>query len=98
MYSQFLMHGQKNIKLHFISSYADWSRCKSWENYLFMFREYNAGQNHNIKIGNKSFERLEEFTYLETTIKYQNSIHETMKNRLNSGKACLYSVQNFLPS
>ena len=63
-----------------------------------MLREYNAGENHNVKIGNKFFESLEESTYFETTLKHQNSIHETMKNRLNSGKACPYSVQNFLPS
>ena len=54
--------------------------------------------NHNIKIGNKSFERLEEPTYLQTTAKHQNSIHEAMKNRLNSGKAYPHSVHNFLSS
>jgi len=30
-----------------------------------MFREYNAGQNHDIKKGNKSFGRFEQSTYLE---------------------------------
>jgi hypothetical protein len=29
--------------------------------YMIMFRCQNAGQNHGIKIGNKSFERVEEF-------------------------------------
>jgi hypothetical protein len=32
--------------------------------YMVMSRNQNAGQNHNIKIDNKSFERLEEFKYL----------------------------------
>jgi hypothetical protein len=63
-----------------------------------MLREYNAGKNHNIKIGNKSFGRLEQYKYLETTLKQQNSIHKTMKKNLNSGKAYPYSVQNFFAS
>jgi hypothetical protein len=31
-------------------------------------REQNAGKNHNIKIDNKSFERMEEFKYLGATL------------------------------
>jgi hypothetical protein len=38
--------------------------------------DQNAGQNHNIKIDNKSFETLEQLTYLGTTITYQNLIQE----------------------
>jgi hypothetical protein len=40
-----------------------------------MFREHNEGQNHNIKKGNKSFEMVEHFRYLGTTLKNQNSIY-----------------------
>jgi hypothetical protein len=36
----------------------------------------------NIKIGNKSFERVEEFKYSGTTLTYQNSIHEDVKSLL----------------
>jgi hypothetical protein len=32
--------------------------------YVVMSRNQNAGQNHNIKIDNKSFERVEQFKYL----------------------------------
>jgi hypothetical protein len=32
----------------------------------FMSRNRNAGQNHNIKVVNKSLKVLSEFTYLET--------------------------------
>jgi hypothetical protein len=32
--------------------------------YMVMSRNQNAGQNHNIKIGNKFFERVEQFKYL----------------------------------
>jgi len=33
--------------------------------YMIMSRCRNAGHNHNLKIGNKSFERVEEFKYWE---------------------------------
>jgi hypothetical protein len=29
-----------------------------------MFHDHNAGQNHNMKIGDKSFESVTEFKYL----------------------------------
>jgi len=33
--------------------------------YVVMSRDQNAGRSHSIEINNASFERLEEFTYLE---------------------------------
>jgi len=36
--------------------------------YMFMCGDQNAGQNHNIKFNNNSFERVEHFKYLETTL------------------------------
>jgi hypothetical protein len=35
--------------------------------YMVMSRDKNAGQSHNMKIDNKSFERVEAFKYLGTT-------------------------------
>jgi hypothetical protein len=60
--------------------------------------DQNEGQNHKIKINNKSFGKVEEFKYLETTLTNQNSIQEeiTSKSRLKSGNACYFSVQNLL--
>ena len=66
--------------------------------YMVMSRNQNAGHNHNIKIDNKSFERVEEFKYLGATLTNQNSIHEEIKSRLKSGNACYHSVQNLLSS
>jgi hypothetical protein len=66
--------------------------------YMVMSRNHNAGQNHNIKIDNKSFEGVEEFKYLGTTLANRNSIHEEIKSRLKSGNACYHSVQNLLSS
>jgi imidazole glycerol phosphate synthase subunit HisF len=54
-------------------------------------RNQNVGQNHNINIDNSSFERVEQFTYLGTTLRNQNSIHVENENRLNSGNAEYFS-------
>jgi hypothetical protein len=66
--------------------------------YMFMSRDQNAGQNRNIKIHNKLFERVKHFKYLETSLTNQNSIHEENQSTLRSGNACCHSVQNLLPS
>jgi hypothetical protein len=65
---------------------------------MVMSRNQNAGQNHDIKIDSKSFERVEEFKYLGTTLTNRNSIHEEIKSRLKSGNACYHSVQNLSSS
>jgi hypothetical protein len=44
----------------------------------------NAGQNHDIKIGNRCFENVEQFRYLGWTITNQNLIQKEIKGRLNS--------------
>ena len=51
-----------------------------------------------VRIDNCTFERVEEFKYLGTTLTRQNSIPEEIKIRLRSGNACYYSVQNLLSS
>jgi hypothetical protein len=66
--------------------------------YMVMSRNQNAGQNHNIKIDSKAFERMEEFKYLGTTRTNRNSIHEEIKSRLKLGNACYHSVQKVLSS
>jgi hypothetical protein len=65
--------------------------------YMVLSQDQNVGQNHNIKIHNKSFERVEQFRYLGTVPKNQSSIHEEIKSRLQAGNA-LYLVQNLLSS
>jgi hypothetical protein len=58
--------------------------------YMVISRDQNSGQNHNIKIDNKSFERVEQFKYLGTTLMNQNPIQEELKSRLKSGNACYF--------
>jgi len=66
--------------------------------YMVMSREQNAGRNQCVRINNSTFQRVEEFKYLGTTITHQNSIPEEIKSRLRSGNACYHSVQNLLSS
>jgi hypothetical protein len=63
-----------------------------------MSRRLNSGQNQNIRTANESFESVAKFKYLGTKLTNQNDIHNEMKSRLNSGKACYYSIQNILSS
>ena len=61
-------------------------------------QDQNAGQSHNIKTDHSSFERVEGFKYLGTTLTNQNSIQEEIKSRLKLGNVCYHSVQNLLSS
>jgi hypothetical protein len=63
-----------------------------------MSRHPNSGQNQNIRTANESFENVAKFKYMGTTLTTQKDIHDEIKTRLNSGKACYYSVQNLLSS
>jgi hypothetical protein len=65
---------------------------------MVMSRDQHAGQSHSIKNDNSSFERVEEFKFLGTTLTNQNSIQEEIKSRLISGNVCYHSVQNILSS
>ena len=65
---------------------------------VVMYRDQNTGQSHSMKTDYSSFERVEEFKYLGTTITNQNSMQEEIKSRLTSGDACYHSVHNLLSS
>ena len=66
--------------------------------YMVMSRDQNAGYSYSMKTDNSSFERVEEFKYLETTLSNQNSIQEEIKSIFKSGNASHHSVQNHLSS
>jgi len=66
--------------------------------YMVMSRVQIAGRYHSVRINNSTFERVEEFKCLGTTLTNQNSIAEEIKSRLRSGNACCHSVQNLLSS
>jgi hypothetical protein len=52
-----------------------------------MSRDQKAGRSNNTKTDNGSFEWVEEFKYLGTTLTNQNSIQGEIKSRLKSGNA-----------
>ena len=66
--------------------------------YMVVSRDQNAERNHSVRIANSTFERVDEFKYLGTTLTNQNSIQEEIKSRLRSGNACYYAVQSLLSS
>jgi len=65
---------------------------------VIMSQDQNTGRIHSVRMDNSTFERVEEFKYLGTTLTNQNSIAEEIKSRLSSGNACYHSVQNLLSS
>jgi len=65
---------------------------------MVMSQNQNAEKSHSMKTDKSSFEKVEDFKYLGTTLTNQNSIQEEIKSRLKSGNACYHSKQNlFLP-
>ena len=44
--------------------------------YMVMSRDQNAGRIYSVRMDNSTFERVEEFKYLGTTLTNQNSIAE----------------------
>ena len=55
--------------------------------YMVISRDQNAGRIHSVRIDNNTFESVEVFKYLGTTLTNQNSIAEEIKCRLRSGGA-----------
>jgi hypothetical protein len=65
---------------------------------MIMLRHPNSGRNQDIRTANESFENVEKFKYLGTTLTNQDDIRDESESRLNSGNACYHSVQNFMAS
>ena len=61
---------------------AGWSRSKHKETQAFMSCDTNTGQNHIIKIANKSFENWAKLKYMWITATNQNCTHAEITNRL----------------
>jgi hypothetical protein len=57
---------------------------------MLLSHRQNAGQNHDIMIGNRCFENVAHFVYLETAITNQNLIQVEIKRGFNLGYACYH--------
>jgi hypothetical protein len=57
---------------------------------VLMSRDQKVGRSHNINGDYRSFERVEEFKCLGTTLTIQNYIQEEIKSRLKEGNAFYY--------
>jgi len=66
--------------------------------YMIMSCEENAGKNHNTETGNKSFERVEHFQCLATTLTSQNCIHEKLRADLSQGMLAIIRCRRLLSS
>jgi sorting nexin-29 len=62
--------------------------------YVLPSRHQNAGQNHDIKTDNRSFENVEQFKYLGKTVKNKNLVQKEIANRLKSGNAYYHSLSS----
>jgi hypothetical protein len=51
----------------------------SYTKYMLLSRHQNAGQNHVIKIADRCFENVAQFTYLGITISNRNLIQEDIE-------------------
>jgi hypothetical protein len=58
--------------------------------YMVVSRDKRAGRNHSVKIDSNSFEGVEEFKYLGTTLTNQNCIQIEVRSRFEVGE-CLLS-------
>ena len=64
--------------------------------YMVMAWDKVDGKFYVMKIDNKTFEMTEQSSYLKTTLTNEHPIHEEIKSRFKSRKACCYSEQNIL--
>jgi hypothetical protein len=66
--------------------------------HILLSYHQNAGQNHDIKIANRSYENVSQFKYLRITVTSQNLIQKEIKRRFSLGNACFHLVQKLLSS
>jgi len=91
-----LITTKKNTKALVVTSKEIGLEVNAGKNkYMVMSREQNVGQSHNMTIENSSFEKMEEFRYLGTTVTNQNSTQEEIKSTWKSGNAC-YHAESFV--
>jgi hypothetical protein len=64
---------------------------------MVMSQDQNAGCSQNINTDNNSFERMEQFKFLGTTLINRYSIQKEIKSTLKSVNTCYHLVLNVVP-
>jgi len=62
---------------------------------MVISRDQNAGRIHSVSIDKNTFESVEEFKYLGTTLMNQNFIAEEINSRLRSGNLAIIRCRIF---
>jgi hypothetical protein len=65
---------------------------------MLMSLSQKLRQMPSMKISNRTYEVVAKLKYLENTPAEQRCTHEEIKNRVNLGNACYYSVESLLSS
>jgi hypothetical protein len=65
------------------------------EKYMVKSQDKNAGRSHSIKNDNSSFEMVEEFKYLGTTLKNENYIQEEDQSEVREN-FLLFGAESFV--
>jgi hypothetical protein len=72
-----------------------WLQDSVVNKFMSLSRHQNAGQNRDIKIGNRWFENVAQFRYLGTTISNENLIQEELKRRNTVHTLCGQNAEKF---
>ena len=73
----------ENYALYFVAIYQASLEVNAHKTkYMVMSRDQIAARSHNVRTDGRSFERLEQFKYLGTTLTNQTSIQEEIESTL----------------
>jgi hypothetical protein len=64
----------------------------------YIITSQNAEQSENISIGNYTFEVVQTFTYLESSVSCNNDISQESKKIILINNKCFYGLKNQLKS
>jgi len=72
--------------------------CVNQEKTKFMILSRNNENQHNLQVGNLTFEKVENFKYLGVNINSKNDMHREISERIASGNRCYHSISKLLKS
>ncbi|VVC27148.1 Endonuclease/exonuclease/phosphatase,Reverse transcriptase domain [Cinara cedri] len=64
----------------------------------YMMVKRGGGDHNNLHVGNNTFEEVQEFKYLGSTLNNQNNMHGEINIRLGAANRCLYALKTLFKS